>query len=179
MQCIGCSPNSGDGREISLGKRVKHYCRGLRIVDGPSTHDRRLSGLDDVESPTMPPDNRYKGVHVGNPITSQDAKNLIETFQKEKHRLHAKYISSILKQAVKRLKTLPNLNEVSTLSSKQVTICGDLHGKLDDLLVVFHKLALMRSQEDFGTPGPHHTPMTSDEGLLLRFLGLFDFPTTP
>nr|XP_018916539.1 PREDICTED: serine/threonine-protein phosphatase rdgC [Bemisia tabaci] len=148
-----------------------------RIVDGPSTQDRRLSGLDDVDSPTMPPDNRYKGVHVGNPITSQDAKNLIETFQKEKHRLHAKYISSILKQAVKRLKTLPNLNEVSTLSSKQVTICGDLHGKLDDLLVVFHKNGLPSAENPYIFNGDFvDRGKKGLEVLLLLLVCLLAFP---
>lgn len=57
------------------------------------------------------------------------------------NRLHAKYVAGILKEATIRLKRLPNLNQASTAISKQVTILGDLHGKLDDLLVVFHKVS--------------------------------------
>lgn len=60
----------------------------------------------------------------------------------QQHRLHARYVAGILKEATAKLKRLPNLNLASTAISKQITICGDLHGKLDDLLVIFHKVGI-------------------------------------
>lgn len=61
-------------------------------------------------------------------------------FALQSNRLHAKHVANILKEAAARLRRLPNLNPATTAISKQITICGDLHGKLDDLLVVFHKV---------------------------------------
>lgn len=45
-----------------------------------------------------------------------------------------------MREAAIGLKKLPNFNVASTAVSKQITVLGDLHGKLDDLLVVFHKV---------------------------------------
>jgi hypothetical protein len=38
------------------------------------------------------------------------------------------------------LKRLPNVNIVSTHQSTCVTVVGDLHGSLSDLMVIFHKV---------------------------------------
>lgn len=58
------------------------------------------------------------------------------------NRLHVKHVANILMEAAVRLRNLPNLNPATTAISRQITICGDLHGNLDDLLVVFYKVQL-------------------------------------
>uniref|UniRef100_A0A336KZ48 Serine/threonine-protein phosphatase with EF-hands n=1 Tax=Culicoides sonorensis TaxID=179676 RepID=A0A336KZ48_CULSO len=88
------------------------------------------------------PERTYRGPHIDFPMTRKDLDIIIDLFRKKKYHLHAKYVAGILREAASKLKRLPNLNQASTAISKQVTICGDLHGKLDDLLVVFHKNGL-------------------------------------
>ncbi|KAG8223777.1 hypothetical protein J437_LFUL001497 [Ladona fulva] len=56
--------------------------------------------------------------------------------------LHPRYVAAIVREATIRLKRCPNLNQASTALSRQITICGDIHGKLDDLLIVLHKRVL-------------------------------------
>ncbi|XP_063696667.1 serine/threonine-protein phosphatase rdgC isoform X2 [Culicoides brevitarsis] len=88
------------------------------------------------------PERTYRGPHINFPMQRKDLDIIIDLFRKKKYHLHAKYVAGILREAASKLKRLPNLNQASTAISKQVTICGDLHGKLDDLLVVFHKNGL-------------------------------------
>ncbi|KAM7355408.1 retinal degeneration C isoform 2-T4 [Cochliomyia hominivorax] len=93
---------------------------------------------------------RYKGPQIKFPLTKKDIDTLIDLFRKKRsNRLHARYVGAILKEAAIKLRTLPNLNTASTAISKQITICGDLHGKLDDLLVVFYKNGLPSSENPY------------------------------
>ncbi len=49
----------------------------------------------------------------------------------------------ILHEVRRILKRLPNVNIVSTHQSKCVTVVGDLHGNLSDLMLIFHKVILL------------------------------------
>ncbi|KPU78056.1 uncharacterized protein Dana_GF10046, isoform B [Drosophila ananassae] len=84
------------------------------------------------------------------PIRKNHIDLLIDVFRKKRgNRLHPKYVALILREAAKSLKQLPNISPVSTAVSQQVTVCGDLHGKLDDLLVVLHKNGLPSSSNPY------------------------------
>nr|CAD7460299.1 unnamed protein product [Timema tahoe] len=135
-------------------------------TSGDSTNRDPEDESEDGGLPSV--DGTYKGIHINTPLLRTDLDALIETFRKKKvrifplrahllqlpcplqqQRLHAKYVASILKEATAHLKRLPNLNQASTALSKQITICGDLHGKLEDLLVVFHKNGLPSAENPY------------------------------
>lgn len=92
-------------------------------------------GIDDPKS--------YKGPHIKLPLEKQDLDMLINLFRKRKYKLHARYVALILREAAKKLRRLDNINKASTeiKGSKTVTVVGDLHGKLDDLLVILYKVS--------------------------------------
>ncbi len=54
--------------------------------------------------------------------------------------LHARYVLLILHEVRRILKRLVNVNIVSTYHSTCVTVVGDLHGNLPDLMLIFHKV---------------------------------------
>lgn len=85
----------------------------------------------------------YKGPTLSLPLEKQDLDLLINLFRKRKYKLHAKYVALILREAAKKLRRLDNINKASTevKGAKTVTVVGDLHGKLDDLLVILYKVS--------------------------------------
>jgi len=54
--------------------------------------------------------------------------------------LHARYLLQLLHEVRRVLRTLPTVMHASTLSAQRITVCGDLHGKLNDLLLIFWKV---------------------------------------
>ncbi|XP_030789911.1 serine/threonine-protein phosphatase with EF-hands 1 [Rhinopithecus roxellana] len=83
----------------------------------------------------------YNGPRLQFPLTCTDIDLLLEAF-KEQQVLHAHYVLEVLFETKKVLKQMPNFTHVQTSPSKELTICGDLHGKLDDLFMIFYKNGL-------------------------------------
>uniref|UniRef100_A0A336KR11 Serine/threonine-protein phosphatase n=1 Tax=Culicoides sonorensis TaxID=179676 RepID=A0A336KR11_CULSO len=128
-------PDTANKHVDSLGTSRSSSIDALDLKFSDESDDLADEGLSG-------PERTYRGPHIDFPMTRKDLDIIIDLFRKKKYHLHAKYVAGILREAASKLKRLPNLNQASTAISKQVTICGDLHGKLDDLLVVFHKNGL-------------------------------------
>ncbi|EAW98948.1 protein phosphatase with EF-hand domain 1 [Homo sapiens] len=94
---------------------------------------------DYVDSIDVP--DSYNGPRLQFPLTCTDIDLLLEAF-KEQQILHAHYVLEVLFETKKVLKQMPNFTHIQTSPSKEVTICGDLHGKLDDLFLIFYKNGL-------------------------------------
>jgi serine/threonine-protein phosphatase with EF-hand domain len=107
-----------------------------------SFEDDFLDESDDSLDECTVEKKKYKGPHLKLPLEKQDLDTLINLFRKRKYQFHARYVALILREAAKKLRRLDNINKASTeiKGSKTVTVVGDLHGKLDDLLVILYKV---------------------------------------
>ncbi|XP_058922875.2 serine/threonine-protein phosphatase with EF-hands 2 isoform X2 [Kogia breviceps] len=104
-----------------------------------SPQDSKMENCRDYESIEVP--DSYTGPRLSFPLLPDHATALVEAFR-VKQRLHARYVLNLLYEARKHLVQLPNINRVSTCYSEEITVCGDLHGQLDDLIFIFYKNGL-------------------------------------
>ncbi|KAM5337518.1 serine/threonine-protein phosphatase with EF-hands 2 isoform 1-T1 [Glossophaga mutica] len=101
--------------------------------------DSEMENCSDYESIEVP--DNYMGPRLSFPLLPDHATALVEAFRL-KQQLHARYVLNLLHEARKHLVQLPNINQVSTCYSEEITVCGDLHGQLDDLIFIFYKNGL-------------------------------------
>ncbi|XP_074495202.1 serine/threonine-protein phosphatase with EF-hands 2 [Sebastes fasciatus] len=119
------TPASNERNFISHIFRENEVCRDAEW--------ERYFCFKNIEVPEI-----YSGPHLTFPLTVEQAVGLVEAFRNKKQ-LHSRYVLELLLETWKVLKMMPNINRVSTCQSKEITICGDLHGQLEDLLLIFYK----------------------------------------
>uniref|UniRef100_A0A3Q2DET2 Serine/threonine-protein phosphatase with EF-hands n=1 Tax=Cyprinodon variegatus TaxID=28743 RepID=A0A3Q2DET2_CYPVA len=90
----------------------------------------------------------YTGPRISFPLSVSDTNALLSAF-KEQQVLHARYVLQLLFETKKLLKEMPNIIHLSTSYTKEITICGDLHGRLDDLLLIFYKNGLPSAETPY------------------------------
>ncbi|MFT7796926.1 serine/threonine-protein phosphatase with EF-hands 2-like [Arapaima gigas] len=119
----------------------------------------------------------YSGPHLTFPLTVTQAAGLVEAFKK-KQQLHSRYVLQLLLETWKLLRILPNINRVSTCHSKEISICGDLHGQLEDLLLIFYKNGMPSMEKPYVFNGDFvDRGKDSVEILLILFAFLLVYPS--
>uniref|UniRef100_A0A1I8IWN3 Serine/threonine-protein phosphatase n=1 Tax=Macrostomum lignano TaxID=282301 RepID=A0A1I8IWN3_9PLAT len=101
--------------------------------------DREL--LDLTSFADLSVEKSYRGPHLTFPLSASHVQLMIDSFR-QGGQLHPRYLLQLLHETRLALRAKPNVHSASTSISKQVTVIGDLHGKLDDLLIVFYKNGL-------------------------------------
>ncbi|XP_077867569.1 serine/threonine-protein phosphatase with EF-hands pef-1-like [Saccoglossus kowalevskii] len=135
--------------------------------------DAELEKLTDFSNISI--EESYSGPHIKFPLTLSTVKKMIEAF-KTGQVLHAKYTLQLLHEIRNKLKLMPNISQATTSLAKQITICGDLHGKIDDLFMIFYKNGLPSTENpyifngDFVDRGPNSVEIAL---LLFSFILLY------
>ncbi|XP_045922371.1 serine/threonine-protein phosphatase with EF-hands 2-like [Micropterus dolomieu] len=118
----------------------------------------------------------YNGPHLTFPMTFCGVSKLVEAF-KHKQQLHARYVLQLLGETWRLLRILPNISQVAACHTKEITICGDLHGHLEDLLLIFYKNGLPSSEKPYVFNGDYvDRGKNSLEILLILFGFLLVYP---
>uniref|UniRef100_A0A8V5G9L1 Serine/threonine-protein phosphatase with EF-hands n=1 Tax=Melopsittacus undulatus TaxID=13146 RepID=A0A8V5G9L1_MELUD len=144
------------------------------FISGESFKEAELEKYCDYESIEVP--DSYTGPHLSFPLLPDHATALLEAF-KQKQQLHARYVLNLLHETRKHLKQLPNISHVSTCYSEEVTVCGDLHGQLDDLFLIFYKNGLPSPSKSYVFNGDFvDRGKQSLEILIILFTFLLIYP---
>ncbi|NXD21564.1 PPE1 phosphatase, partial [Spelaeornis formosus] len=142
---------------------------------GNSENKKEDLYLKEFEKKIDVPDSYY-GPRLSFPLTVDDANALLHAFRNEQL-LHARYVLQLLSETRRVLKEMPNITHLSTSYSKEITVCGDLHGNLDDLLLIFYKNGLPSEQNRYVFNGDFvDRGKNSMEILIILFAFLLIYP---
>ncbi|NXA39695.1 PPE1 phosphatase, partial [Eudromia elegans] len=149
------------------------------VPDSKESSDLEMTessfSLAEFEKRIDVPDSYY-GPRLKFPLTAADANALLDAFKNEEL-LHARYVLQLLHETRRVLKEMPNITYLSTSYSKEITVCGDLHGKLDDLLMIFYKNGLPSEKNPYVFNGDFvDRGDNSMEILIILFAFLLIYP---
>ncbi|KDO32596.1 hypothetical protein SPRG_03069 [Saprolegnia parasitica CBS 223.65] len=114
----------------------------------------------------------YKGVHLDQPLSLANVRDLIGSYKRAAC-LHRSYVVQILGDATRLLQALPNVQRVSIAPAKHITIIGDLHGQLDDLLLILRENGLPSATNPYIFNGDFVDRGASSIEVVLLLLSLF------
>uniref|UniRef100_G3VEN7 Serine/threonine-protein phosphatase n=1 Tax=Sarcophilus harrisii TaxID=9305 RepID=G3VEN7_SARHA len=158
---------------------LEHYVKNKSSADNLpkifNPEPKRKSDEETIISLIEVPDTYY-GPRLKFPLTFADVVLLIDAF-KENQILHARYVLEVLLEAKKILQQMPNIIHISSTVSKELTICGDIHGKLDDLFLIFYKNGLPSGNNRYVFNGDFvDRGQNSMEVLMVLFSFLLVYP---
>ncbi|KAI5088262.1 serine/threonine-protein phosphatase with EF-hands 2-like isoform X2, partial [Silurus meridionalis] len=157
------TPSSNERKLISHIFRENEICRDAEW--------ERYFSYTNIDVPEI-----YSGPRLKFPLDANQVADLIEAF-KNKQQLHSRYVLQVLLETWKVLRSLPNINRISTCHSKEITICGDLHGQLEDLLLIFYKNGMPSREKPYIFNGDFvDRGKNSVEIVLILFAFLLVYP---
>ncbi|XP_069599499.1 serine/threonine-protein phosphatase with EF-hands 2 [Ranitomeya imitator] len=156
----------------NTSKERDFICR--MFTEEENLKDTELEKYCDYDSIEVPVS--YTGPQLTFPLKPSHAAALVEAFKQEQQ-LHARYVLHLLHETRKCLKLLPNIKRVTSSYSKEITICGDLHGRLDDLFLIFYKNGLPSPEKSYIFNGDFvDRGKQSVEILMILFAFLLVYP---
>ena len=90
----------------------------------------------DAEIDAIKVEAEYDGPHISWPLTPEMMLGLVQAFTEGKV-LHSKYVLQMLHKFTEYNKTLPTIVQVSIKERSRLTIVGDTHGQVQDVLHMF------------------------------------------
>ncbi|XP_062874381.1 serine/threonine-protein phosphatase with EF-hands 2 [Trichomycterus rosablanca] len=157
------TPSSSERKLISHIFRENEVCRDAEW--------ERYFSYTNIEVPEI-----YSGPRLTFPLDANQAVDLVEAFR-NKQQLHSRYVLQLLLETWKLLRVFPNINRISTCHSKEITVCGDLHGQLEDLLLIFYKNGMPSLERPYVFNGDFvDRGKNSIEILLILFAFLLVYP---
>ena len=100
------------------------------------TANKKDAQLFDVPSAEIPVEIDYEGLHIKWPLDVSMVIDILENF-KDGKRLHPRYIVELIEHAQRIFEREQTVKEIVLQPKARITIVGDLHGQLQDLLSIF------------------------------------------